>query len=296
MSITTITSFSKFVTVNLKPLLLNFSVLLLALLIGVLTDSVAAQNSSARAKAEAYLDSAYTQYSIYTLEGQRKADTALMIDPTFAAAWQQKAMPHLKNGDFPHWIELIDKAVRLDSARWLDYRAFCKIVFMKDYDGGLQDINRAQKRLPKEKLFVMDHTYDYWRSLCYMETGRLDSALFFMQKSIDEQVKDRGLEWTHYGDLFYLGVLFFDKGQIGKAEYYIDASLKKSGSFPDALYYKTLILLQLGKKGEALEVFNRLVIAREKGYRMNEDNEIYANYPRQIGEGEVDDLRKKLEF
>jgi hypothetical protein len=51
---------------------------------------------------------------------------------------------------------------------------------------------------------------------------------------------------------------------------------------------------QLDKQGEAIDYFNRLVIARDKGFRMNEDNEIYANYPRQIGEGELDILRKKL--
>ena len=274
---------------NLNQLRLNISLILLPL-------SMVAQNPSARAKAEAYLDSAFIKYSIYDLEGQRKADTALMIDPTFAAAWQQKAMPHLKNGDFPHWIELIDKAVALDAARWLDYRAFCKIVFMKDYEGGLRDINQAQKRLPNENLVVMDHTYDYWRSLCYMETGQLDSALFFMQKSVDEQVKARNFEWTHYGDMFYLGLLYYNKGQVGKAQYYIDASLKNSPNFPDALFYKTLIMIELGRKGEAIDVFNRLVSAREKGYRMNEDNEIYANYPHQIGVGEVEDLRKKLNF
>lgn len=272
---------------SLKALLLNLGAFLLPL-------CIVAQSATARAKAEAYLDSAYTKYSIYSLEGQRCADTALMIDPTFAAAWQQKAMPHLKNGDFPHWIELIDKAVALDPRSWLDYRAFCKIIFMKDYDGGLQDIHQAQKRVPNKTLVVMDHSYDYWKSLCYMETGRLDSALFFMQKSVDDQVKAHGFEWTHYGDLFYLGVLYFDKGQIEKATYYLDASLKNASSFPDALYYKALIMLKMNKKDKAIDFFNRLILAKEKGYRMNEDNEIYANYPRQIGTGELNDLRKKL--
>ncbi len=256
--------------------------------------SIAAQNATARAKAEAYLDSAYQKFSIYELEGQRKADTALRIDPTYAAPWQQKAMPHLKNGDFPHWIELIDKAVALDSDHWLEYRAFCKIIFMKDYDGGLRDIKNAQKRAPNAALFVMDHSYEYWQSLCYMETGRLDSALFCMQKSVDQQVKARGLDWTHYGDLFYLGVLNFDKGNLDKAQYYLDMSLKNYPQFPDALYYKTLVLNQLDKKGEAFESFSRLVSAREKRFRMNEDNEVYSNYPRQIGVGEVEELRVKL--
>lgn len=273
---------------------MNLKVLLLSLL--VLPLSIKAQKTSARIKAEAYLDSIGRIHSIYTLEGQHYADTALMIDPTFAYVWQQKAMPHLKNGDFPHWIELIDKAVALDSARWLQYRAFCKITFMKDYEGGLKDINKAQGRNKNEQLFVMDHSYNYWRSLCYMEMGRLDSALFFMQKSVDMQLNARGFEWTHYGDLFYLGVLYFDKNQIDKAIYYIDASLKNYDLFPDALYYKALILIQLGKKEEAVDYYNRLVAARKKGYRMNEDNEIYANYPRQIGIGEIESLKKKLQL
>jgi tetratricopeptide (TPR) repeat protein len=278
--------------VNSKALLLN----ILGIFCLIFTPlSISAQTTTARQRAEAYLDSAYQKNSIYQLEGQRSADTALMIDPTFAYAWQQKGMPHLKNGDFPHWIELIDRAVALDANAHVDYRAFCKIVFMKDYEGGLKDLDIAQALKKSGAVALQDHSYDYWRSLCYFETNRLDSAIFFMQKSVDEQLKARSMEWTHYGDLFYLGIMFMDKGNLDKATYYLDASLKNSSTFPDALYYKALILNRLGKRNEAIEYFNRLVAARAKGYRMNEDNEIYANYPRQIGVDEIADLKKILE-
>ena len=271
---------------------LRLSRLLILNLLGPL--SIFAQKTALRDSAQAYLDSAYTRYSIYDLEGQRSADTALMIDPTFAAAWQQKAMPHLKNGDFPHWIELIDKAVALNQDHWLGYRAFCKAVFMKDYAGALRDLNRDQARAPSETLVVMDHTYDYWRSLCYLESNRLDSAFFFMQKSVDNQVKERDWTWTHYGDLFYLGVILYEKKDVAKALFYLDKSLVNNATFPDALYYKTLILNELGRKNEANDIFKLLIDARTKGFRMNEDNEVYANYPRQIGVGEVAALQKAL--
>jgi tetratricopeptide (TPR) repeat protein len=262
--------------------------------VGILPPLSILAQKTARDSAKAYLDNIYTRVDIYQLEGQHALDTVLMIDPTYATAWQQKAMPHLKNGDFPHWIELIDKAVALDANRYLGYRAFCKLVFMKDYEGALRDFNQAQLKAPNATMVEMDHSYDYWRSLCYLETNRLDSALYFMQKSVDEQQKARGWEWTHYGDMFYLGLMFYEKKDIEKALYYLDKSLTNSSQFPDALYYKSLILNQLGKQSEAVDCFNKLTNARAKGYRMNEDNEIYANYPRQIGIDEVAVLSKML--
>ena len=55
-----------------------------------------------------------------------------------------------------------------------------------------------------------------------------------------------------------------------------------------------MILNELGRKNEARDIFKLLIDARAKGLRMNEDNEVYANYPRQIGIGEVAALQKAL--
>jgi hypothetical protein len=91
-----------------------------------------------------------------------------------------------------------------------------------------------------------------------------------------------------------MGVIYYELKDISKAQYYIDASLKNYAQFPDAHYYKALIMNKLGKGGEALDHLAQIENAWQKKYRMNEDNEIYSNYPKQIGQIEVDNLRAIL--
>jgi tetratricopeptide (TPR) repeat protein len=271
---------------NSKMLLLRMSLLLYPL-------SIFSQNA-ARDSSNAYYERMSQVYSVYHVKGQAYADSALLIDPTNAYLWQQKAMPHLKNGDFPTWIQFINKAVELNPERYLGYRGFCKTMFMKDYENALLDFEDLQKRKPNLALFEMDHTIDFFKSLCHLELGNLDKAKEFMEKSVKWQLDNKGLDWTHYVDLFYLGVIYFDLNDVEKAEKYINMSLAKYADFPDALYYKALILQKQNKNREALSQLDTLIKAKQRGYRMNEDNEIYANYPKQIGEGEVLALRMAL--
>jgi tetratricopeptide (TPR) repeat protein len=234
------------------------------------------------------------EMSIYGFEGQLMADSLLRIDPTNAQIWQRKAMPHLKNGDFISWDKYISKAVQYDPERYLAYRGFCRAIFIKDYENALLDFEAIQKLKPSAPVYEMDHSMEFFRGMCYMELGQLDSARFFMEKSIKWQMDNKGAEWTHYVDLFYMGVIYYELNDISKAQYYVDASLKNYAQFPDAHYYKALILNKLEKNGEAMEHLAAIENAWKKRYRMNEDNEVYANYPKQIGQTEVDNLKAVL--
>ena len=244
--------------------------------------------------AETYFEEKQKVASIYYLEGQLYADTALMMNPKNDEIWRERAIPYLKNGEFPAWITYINKSVALKPKTRLAYRGFCKAIFMKDYENALLDFDAEQALQGNEIYFMMDHSLQFFKSLCYLGLGKLDSARFFMQQSVDWQLKNKGLEWTHYVDLFYLGVIHYELNDITKAQYYIDQSLKKYPQFPDANYYKALILNKLGRKGEAMEHLITIEPNWKKGYRMNEDNEVYSNYPRQIGVGEVADLKAIL--
>jgi tetratricopeptide (TPR) repeat protein len=275
---------------NLKESLLR---VLIPLSICVFSAKLNAQNDE-HANSTALFKKLMEKVSVYRYEGQLAADSVLTIDPTNAYILQQKGVPYLKGGDFVSWIKIIDKAVQYNPKRYLAYRGFCKAIFVKDYEGALLDFEEIQRLKPNTPVYEMDHSMEYFRSLCYLEMGQLDSARFFMEKSIKWQLDTRSIEWTHYGDLFYMGVIYYEFNDMSKAQYYIDASLKNYAQFPDAHYYKALILNKLGKSGEALDHLAQIENAWKKRYRMNEDNEPYANYPKQIGQIEVNDLRAVL--
>lgn len=275
---------------NLKESLLSIlGPLSICLILAPLNAQNAARDSST-ARFERLIETV----SIYSFEGQLAADSFLKIDPTNASIWRVKAIPHLKGGDFPSWIKYANKAVENAPERYLAYRGFCKAIFIKDYEGALLDFEKRQNLKPNEIVYEMDHSLAFWRGLCYLALGQLDSARIFMEKSLKYQLDLRSAEWAHYNDFFYLGVIHYELNDISKAHYYIDASLKNYAEFPDAHFYKALILNQLGKSGEALDHLAQIENAWKKRYRMNEDNEVYANYPKQIGQGEVDNLRAIL--
>jgi tetratricopeptide (TPR) repeat protein len=272
---------------NLKECLLS---LLIPLSIGAFLTQSHAQNA-ARDSSTALYERLEQTTSIFTAEGQAAADSALRIDPTNARIWQQKSMPYLKNGDFMSWRKYINKAVENEPKKHLAYRGFCAAVFVKDYESALIDFENRQKLNPKDLIHEMDHSLDFWRGLCYLGMGQLDSARFFMEKSVNDQLALRSAEWAHYNDFFYLGVIYYDLNNLDKAQFYIDASLKNYPQFPDAHYYKALILNKLDKRDEALNHLKQIENAWIKRYRMNEDNEVYSNYPKQIKQKEIDDLR-----
>jgi tetratricopeptide (TPR) repeat protein len=267
--------------VNSKQLLLSF-------FLGLWVYTTAAQSD----QGAIYLNEKTT--SIYTQLGQRYADTALQLSPQNAEIFRHRAVPYLKNGDLGIWVANIDKAVALDPKSTLAYRGFCKAIFVKDYENALADFDAAQSFYPNDMLFLMDHSYPFFKGICHLELGHLDSAKILIQKSVDWQLKNKGVEWTHYVDFFYLAVINWELKNTEEALFYIDLSLKNYPQFPDANYYKALILNHLGKKSEALEYVSNVESNWKKGYRMNEDNEIYSNYPRQIGIGELADLKAIL--
>jgi tetratricopeptide (TPR) repeat protein len=275
---------------NLKKSLLS---ILGPLSICVVLGPLKAQNA-ARDSSNAFMERVEQTVSIYTLEGQAGLDSASWIDPTNARIWQQKSMPYLKNGDFMTWRKYINKAVENDPERYLAYRGFCAAIFVKDYESALLDFEKIQNLKPKGAVFEMDHSTEFWRGLCYLEMGNLDSARIFMEKSLNYQLDLRSAEWAHYNDFFYLGVIHYELNDLSKAQYYIDASLKNYNEFPDAHFYKALILNKLGKSGEALDHLTQIENAWKKKYRMNEDNEVYSNYPKQIGQPDIDNLRAVL--
>jgi tetratricopeptide (TPR) repeat protein len=276
--------------VNVKECLLN---LLIPLSIGAFLTQSHAQNA-ARDSSTALYERLEQTTSIFTAEGQAAADSALRVDPTNAPIWQQKSMPYLKNGDFITWRKFINKAVDNAPERYLAYRGFCAAIFVKDYESALIDFENRQKLNPKNLIHEMDHSLEFWRGLCYLGMGQLDSARFFMEKSVNDQLALRSAEWAHYNDFFYLGVIYYELKDLSKAQYYMDASLKNYAQFPDAHYYKALILNKLGKSGEALDHLVQIENAWTKRFRMNEDNEVYSNYPKQIRQKEIDDLRAVL--
>lgn len=238
-----------------------------------------------------YIDKAFKNYP-QTSKGFRDCiEKGIQIYPNEAELWREIATSYFKSGEYAPAIKYINKAVELDPKSWLGYRAFMKCVFMKDYAPAIEDFKQALAL--KNQYYEMDHTYHFYIAISYLKLNQLDSADHYMAQSLKLQMPD-GKGSGHYIDWFYWGLIKYQQKDYKKALVYYDNSLNQYSNFPDAMYYKALILGSKKEKQQAKELLTKAQNALQEGYRLNEANEPYVNYPFQVSSTQIQEELQKL--
>jgi len=224
---------------------------------------------------------------LFSMKRQQYLDSVLIILPWNSQLWQQKAMPLFKQKKYELGMVYIDSAVKYDkSQHWLEYRAFIKCIFQKSYRAAIIDFNLAQKMVGNS--VVMDHSYEFYKGLCYLQLNQIDSAEYLIKKCIAEERKARGEEWIHHLHWFYMGVVQYEKENYKNAVESFDQALKLYPQFSDAQYYKALCLADLNDKKASLDMLLAARVNLKNGFTINEDNAIYESYPYQINKFYLD--------
>lgn len=222
---------------------------------------------------------------------QKYCDSVLAVCPNNANMYREKAIPYIKGGDYEKAFLLEDKAVELDPKKWLDYRAFLKCIFSKDYEGAIIDFDNAEKLSPNS--FVMDHSYSFYKGISYLELRQYDEAEKCLVKDISLQTKGDSSITAHYNSYLYLGIVYFEKKKFAEAEFYLKKSLDGYSQLPDANFYLALTYKAVGNIIESKRLLDVAQTASRNGYKQNEDNEAYAYYPHQITLYEIEEELKK---
>jgi len=220
-------------------------------------------------------------------------DSIIEICPNIAVAYQLKAIPFIKFGDYASAMPLEDKAVELDPKNWTAYRGFLKCIFTKDYQGSIIDFQNAQLLTPNGG--IMDHSYFFYQGLCNLELGNYNKAdenfrqdIFIQTNGDSTKISD-----IHYNTSFYIGILYFEMNHNDKAKEFLQRCLHKYKQHPDANFYLAMVY----KRERNFELmYKYLSIAKEslsKNYSLNEDNVVYINYPHQISLNNIIEEEKK---
>ncbi|HEV7380612.1 MAG TPA: hypothetical protein VGN64_12520 [Dyadobacter sp.] len=212
-------------------------------------------------------------------------DSLLAICPDVAKAYREKAIPYLKNGDYAKAFQLEDKAVELDPESWIAYRAFLHCIFTKNYEKALVDFERAETLVPKA--YVMDHTYSFYKGLAYIGLEEFDKAEQALLKDIAQQHEKKGNNDTHFNSLLYLGIVYYEMKTYTKAEKALKDCLRLYEQLPEANYYLALTYKKTGN-AMAKHYAEKAKEYFQLGYKINEDNESYTNYPRQIALSDIE--------
>lgn len=226
-----------------------------------------------------YLENGAWKYSYLSPKWGEWIDKGLKEDSTIAYLWQQKAMPLFKQRKYELGMESLNRAVCYDTA-WLDYRGFMKCIFVKNYQDAIADLQLSKRHIPSGR--VMDHSYDFYLALCYLQLNQFDLALEKLKLITDQNLKEKGESWQHPVELFYLGVAYMEGGQTDLALATFDRAMVIYPKFADARYYKGICLGRKGDKENGLRLMDEAWIDFKAGYTINEDNVIYEPYPYQV--------------
>ncbi len=238
-----------------------------------------------------FLKQAFERYQQTSNEFRVYIDSALVLTPNDAQLWREKATSYFKAAQYEEAIKYINKAVELDTLAWLGYRGFMKCIFMKDYANAIIDLKEFYRKRPLEH--IMDHSYPFWIGISYLKLCELDSADNYLGLSV-KMALSRGKEAVHYADWYYWGLCKYKQKNYMEALSYFENAAVFYSEYPDNAYYKAMTLLQINRKEEAKAILVQAKANIKNGYRMNEDNESYANYPFQITVFEIDEVLEKL--
>lgn len=252
----------------------------------IFTENLLAQNSTSTIVPEKNIShndsvllkkyiAGYKNTALYSNDHQLNLDSILTIEPHNAFYWQQKGMPLCKQRKYELGMTFIDSAVKYNENNYIDYRAFMKCIFQKSYLAAIKDFERAKKL--KGDAHVMDHSYDFFMGLCFLQLNQFNRADSLIQFSINNSIAS-GAD-GHYLEYFYLGICKMEKKQDSLAISLFDNALKSYPQFPDAKFYKAICLDHLGETAFAKQIINEGLADLNNGYSNNEDNEVYEDYP-----------------
>lgn len=209
---------------------------------------------------EAYVAIKYGQGNFHS---QLHFDESIRLCPKFAYAYMEKAVPYLKRGDFVTWKRLIDKAVEISPFEYLGYRAWCRVQFLRDYEGGIKDLKQLQSITQNDIGYAQNGDYHLLIALglWYKEIGEKEKALELIGSKVIEKGYDPGLF-----DYYHLGILYYELGLYNEAIIHLNKQTQINDELGETYYYLAL-------NHEKLKQMNlcKSNILKAKEYYINEN-------------------------
>ncbi len=230
---------------------------------------------------EKYLNKGAYQYHYTSQKWEDYIKMALEKDSTIALLWQRRALPYWKTRKYEIALKYYDEAVKYDREEYLGRRGFLKCIFLKNYTEALKDLDMTIKEYGNG--IQNDHSYNFYKSLCYLQLDQYDQALYFMQKEVDDTKKRAGEEWVPAICYFYLGVIYYEKRDYQKSIELLDRAIKLYPTFSDAKYYKAICNYKINEDAAAYyKILREAKKNFDDGYTINEGDSPYELYPYQV--------------
>jgi len=183
------------------------------------------------------------RYQQGSYASQKHFDQSIALCDNFGYSYMEKAVPFLKRGQFIQWKKLIDRAVEISPKNYLGYRGWCRLQFLRDYEGAIKDI--------EELKLISNHDIGYCQTgdyhlnialaLCYKEIGQFEKA-----KKIFYNHLNSGITSVDLYDYYHLGVLEYELGNYTKALQCFERQIQENDYMGETYFFIAKTYQKLG--------------------------------------------------
>jgi len=207
------------------------------------------------------------RYKQGSYKSQILFDKSIKQCPSFAYSYQQKAVPFLKRGQFIEWKKLIDKAVELSPIEYLGYRGWCRIQFLRDYEGAIKDLEDLKRLVKGDMGYCQNGNYhlEIALGLCYKETGQLKKA----KEIFENHMSDKAYNEALY-DFYHLGIINFQLNNLEAAKKNFEKQ-NQINNISESYFYLALIAEKQQNKKEHLSYLKTAELQYRKGISINDN-------------------------
>ncbi len=216
---------------------------------------------------------------------------AAMLNPDNANVWRELGVPYLKRGLAAEAQEYYQKAIEGDSLEWLGYKAYCWLYFYRDYETALHEIDAFDRLTPDFVDYPQSTSVDYIRGICYLQLGKYDEAIAYLEKHLSKEETDVGPTYIEAMPYLLLGVAYGKSNDIEMANKVFEKGIKYNDNVADLYYYYALNLMDMGRTDDAKRAINEAQIWFSKG---SYNSRSYVAEFYQIYQEDLDNAKKNL--
>lgn len=200
------------------------------------------------------------RYRQGSYQSQEHFDQAIQLCPTLAYSFMEKAVPFLKRGLFVEWKELIDKAVDLEPVEYLGYRGWCRLQFLRDYEGAIEDIEKLKSLVNYDIGYCQtgDYHLNIALALCYKKIGDFEKAKKLFVQQLNSENYSEGIY-----DYYHFGVLEYETGNFAEAISSFDKQIALNDYLGETYFFRALAYQGLNQ----LELYAQNLEKAESYYR-----------------------------
>ena len=194
------------------------------------------------------------EYKQGSKESQLLFDSAIAVGPKFPWAYYEKSVPYFKRGFLIEGLQILNKAIALDSVGYLWYRASWYFDY-KNYELCIKDLetyyalpNSYQQSTPggeKDMRIIL--------GLAYAKTGNYKKGIETIESCIKSYKKEYEIGFADYHSL---GILYLHNEQLDKAIEAFQKQLSIYENFADTYYFLGLAYKKKGMIEESSIQFN----------------------------------------